>query len=536
MKKYIIRAAALILSAAMLLSGCTEANTSSNVDSTSSVTSSDSTSAAEQTSAAESSEEQSSAPDTSAEQTSAADTSADTQAEESSAPEQQSGFDVEWRLSSTWMDGDKYCGGYDVVVTNNTDTSLESWKAEFDVPNGFELVSQWNGKFEVNGTKVTVTNEEYNGALEKGKNISFGFNYSSPEEFTPDNITVNGTKASSTVSTQGSSNNSTPEQTTLKPIETVPPAPEDPDGATPVATHGQLSVKGTQLVDKNGDGYQLKGMSTHGIGWFPDFVNEQAFRTLRDDWHTNAIRMAMYSGAGEGYTGDGIAQYEALMRKGIEIAIKLDMYVIVDWHLLQDQSPQVRKDDALRFFDEISKQYGDYPNVLYEICNEPNGYATWDGDVKPYAEEVIPVIRANDPDSVILVGSPTWSQDIDKALADPLDFDNVMYTLHFYAATHTDWLRDRAKQCVSAGLPIFVSEFGCCDASGNGANDFNQATQWLSLLDSMGVSYMNWALANKDEACCVVRPSGSADGNWGEDDLSEAGNWIRHWFRGEVQG
>ena len=131
---------------------------------------------------------------------------------------------------------------------------------------------------------------------------------------------------------------------------------------------------------------------------------------------------------------------------------------------------------------------------------------------------------------MIIVGTPTWSQDIDAALADPLDCDNVMYALHFYAATHTDWLRDRLSNCVNGGLPVFVSEFGVCDASGNGALDLAQAEKWLSLLDDLGISYCNWSLANKDESASSFRPSAGASG-WSESDLTEGGKWIYNWFR-----
>lgn len=457
--------------------------------------------------------------------------------EDNSKPEESkdehTDFTVKWTVSNEWQDAGKYCGGIEVSVINNSD-KVESWTAKVAVPDNTEVLSGWNGIFSVSGNTMTIKNESYNGTIEKGGSVSFGFNYSSSQKLDIKDITINGSAAKPEENegdngNQG--NNSQPQSTTtVKPLETPPAAPDDPEGTTPVSQHGALSVNGSQLVDKNGKSYQLRGMSTHGIGWFPDFVNEAAFKTLRDDWNTNVIRLAMYTGRSEGYDGAG-GNYEKLMYKGIDIAIKLDMYVIVDWHVLADQSPTVMQDDALRFFDEVSKRYAGYDNIIYEICNEPNGYATWDGHIKPYAERVIPVIRKNDPDSVIIVGTPTWSQDIDKALANPLEYDNIMYALHFYAATHTDWLRQRLSSCVSQGLPVMVTEFGCCDASGNGANDFNQTTAWLELLDSLGISYMNWNLANKNESSSAFRPGASAYGNWSESDLSESGKWMRNWFK-----
>lgn len=306
-----------------------------------------------------------------------------------------------------------------------------------------------------------------------------------------------------------------------------------PSGSGIVSQHGQLSVKGTNIVDKNGNPYQLRGMSTHGITWFPDFVNENAFKTLRDDWKTNVVRMAMYvdewnNGSCYMSNKEGSRQ---LLEKGVDLCIKLDMYTIIDWHVLNPGDPTKYTNEAKDFFDYVSRKYAAYPNIIYEICNEPNSGADWNGKIKPYAETIIPVIRANDPDAIIIVGTPTWSQDIDQALANPLKFDNVMYAIHFYAATHTDWLRERVKTCHDGGLPIFASEFGMCDASGGGANNFNEATKWLEMFDQMNISYCNWALADKQETCCVINPGAGANGGWSENNLTESGKWIRNWFK-----
>ena len=296
-------------------------------------------------------------------------------------------------------------------------------------------------------------------------------------------------------------------------------------------THGALHLDGTRLVDQNGDPVQLYGMSTHGIAWFPDYVNYDAFQTLRDDWHTNCIRLAMYPHEYGGYcTGGDQNQLKNLVKTGVDAATDLGMYVIIDWHVLQEQDPNVYKEQAKAFLDEMSRTYADHTNVLYEICNEPNGSTTWDS-VKSYAEEVIPVIRANDPDAVIIVGTPTWSQDIDKAKANPLDFDNVMYALHFYAGTHKDVLWNRLDSCVQNGLPVFISEFGMCDASGNGANDFNSAQNWFNVIERYNLSFCCWNLANKNESSSVISPSCSKTSGWSEDDLSEDGKWIRDYFR-----
>lgn len=575
MKKSIIRRAIAAFIAAAMLAGCaaqdsgvlssvgnssaTESNVSSYVEDTSSVdensevTSVDSSVAESNTSVTESNtssdiSEQEESNTSKQKNTSKAENTekpadttktratADTKNNSQSKPASSaSNFTVQWKKSSDWEEGGKKCGGYEIVITNNGDT-VNSWTAKVTVPGNTKLMSQWNGIFSISGNTMTVKNESYNGTIEKGKSVSFGFNYSADAYINEGKVTVNGstagTSAGNNSNNNNNNNNNNNTSTTKKPAATVPPAPSDPKGTTPVSQHGQLSVKNGQLVDKSVKGYQLRGMSTHGLTWFPEFVNESAFKTLRDDWNTNVVRLAMYVdewGNGQCYMGNKSGSLE-LLEKGVDICIKLDMYVIIDWHVLNPGDPSKYTNEAKSFFETVSKRYAKYPNVIYEICNEPNGGASWSSNIKPYAEKIIPVIRKNAPNSVIIVGTPTWSQEIDKPLSDPLSYKNVMYAFHFYAATHAG-LRSNVENCVAQGLPVFVSEFGTCDASGGGANDFNETQKWLSYFDKQGISYCNWSICNKDETCSVLRPGTSANGNWSESDLTENGKWIHNWLK-----
>lgn len=334
-------------------------------------------------------------------------------------------------------------------------------------------------------------------------------------------------------STASSEQTSSSEASGAQPAETEPAVSEAPsvDDSTPYGQHGALHVENGKLTDADGNIVQLYGMSTHGIAWFPQYINYDSFRTLRDDWNTNCIRLAMYTAEYGGYCAGGDKeQLKQLVRDGVSYATELGMYVIVDWHILSDCDPNQNKDEAIAFFREMSEAFADNDNVLYEICNEPNSGTSWDS-IKSYAEEVIPVIREQKPDAVILVGTPTWSQEIDKAAASPLTFDNVMYTLHFYAGTHKDDLRNRLETCAQNNLPVFVSEFGMCDASGNGANDFDSTTKWLDLLNKYQISFCCWNLANKDESSSVFKAASTALFDWTDEDFNESGRWIRDYFR-----
>ena len=307
-------------------------------------------------------------------------------------------------------------------------------------------------------------------------------------------------------STASSEQTSSSEASGAQPAETEPAVSEAPsvDDSTPFGQHGALHVENGKLTDADGNIVQLYGMSTHGIAWFPQYINYDSFRTLRDDWNTNCIRLAMYTAEYGGYCAGGDKeQLKQLVRDGVSYATELGMYVIVDWHILSDCDPNQNKDEAIAFFREMSEAFADNDNVLYEICNEPNSGTSWDS-IKSYAEEVIPVIREQKPDAVILVGTPTWSQEIDKAAASPLTFDNV---------------------------PVFVSEFGMCDASGNGANDFDSTTKWLDLLNKYQISFCCWNLANKDESSSVFKAASTTLSDWTDEDFNESGRWIREYFR-----
>ncbi len=186
-----------------------------------------------------------------------------------------------------------------------------------------------------------------------------------------------------------------------------------------------LHVEDGLLADADGQTVQLRGVSTHGLTWYPGFASEDRFRQLADDWDANLIRLAMYS---ENYCGGEREASEALMKKGIDAAIANGLYVLVDWHILEDDNPNLHLDEAMVFFDRISAEYAGVPNLLYEICNEPNGETTW-SEVAAYAQQVIPVIRANSPDAVVVVGTPEFDHNLGSPVLRPLDFDNVMYSI-----------------------------------------------------------------------------------------------------------
>lgn len=299
------------------------------------------------------------------------------------------------------------------------------------------------------------------------------------------------------------------------------------------ASAGRLHVKGTKLVDKKGHEVQLRGVSTHGLSWYPQYVNDKCFAQLHDKWGANVVRLAMYTEEYNGYcSGDAKnrSDLKKRIKKGVRLAKKHKMYVIVDWHILSDGNPNSHKKEAKAFFREMSREFKGYNNVIYEICNEPNNGTSWK-EIKSYARSVISTIRKNDKKAVIVVGTPTWSQDVDQAAADPIKGDNIMYALHFYAATHKADLRNKMTAAINKGLPVFVTEYGICDASGNGAIDKKEADRWVQTMDEYGVSYIAWNLSNKQESSSIIKSSCPKVSGFKKSELSDEGRWLYHLLR-----
>ncbi|MBE6160408.1 MAG: glycoside hydrolase family 5 protein [Lactobacillales bacterium] len=287
--------------------------------------------------------------------------------------------------------------------------------------------------------------------------------------------------------------------------------------------NGKLKIKNTDLVNQYEEKFQLRGISTHGIQWYSKYANEEIIKQLRDEWNANVIRIAMYT------EENGYIQNKSLKNKVDEIvgiAIKLDMYVIIDWHILSDNNPNIHKEEAKKFFDEMSNKYKNVPNVIFEICNEPNGNINWNNDIKPYAEEIIKIIRNNSKDSIVIVGTGTWSQDVHDAANNPLKYENIMYACHFYSGTHKSWLRDRIDYARSKGIAIIISEFGVSNADGTGGVFKEETLKWLEYLNNKNISWINWSLSDKNETSALLIP-GTPTNNISDKYLSESGKIIK---------
>ena len=287
-----------------------------------------------------------------------------------------------------------------------------------------------------------------------------------------------------------------------------------------VSKYGQLSIDSIFMKSEQGEPVQLKGMSFFWSQWQSQYWNKGVVKFLARDWNCGIVRAAMGVGKGGYLTYPQVEQ--AKVETIVNAAIKEDIYVIIDWH---SHHAEDNLKEAKIFFANMAQKYGENPHVLYEIYNEP--LCTWE-EIKVYAEEVIDTIRHHDPDNIIIVGTPTWSQKVDAATANPIDANNIAYTLHFYAATHKQELRDIAQVAIDRGFCIFVTEFGTCKASGNGTLDFEETELWMEWMDKYKISWCNWSVCDKNESASALKPEANTWGNWLDYQLTESGKFIRN--------
>lgn len=297
--------------------------------------------------------------------------------------------------------------------------------------------------------------------------------------------------------------------------------------AQPVKTNGKLSVKGTFIVNEKGEPVVLRGVSYGWHNWWPRFYTQESVKWLADDWKCTVVRAAMGVGP-QGSYNDKKEWSKEKISAVVDGAIASGIYVIIDWH-----SHEIHTQEAVAFFAEMAAKYGKYPNVIYEVFNEPVKQS-W-ADVKNYSVEVIKAIREKDPDNIILVGSPHWDQDIHLVADAPITgFSNLMYTVHFYAATHKKELRDKSEYALKKGIPVFVSECAGMKADGNSAIDYQSWNEWIDWMEANKISWVTWSVADKNETCSMLKTSAGDSGNWKEEDLKESGIKTREKLRGFV--
>ncbi|RHV04479.1 hypothetical protein DXB96_08185 [Clostridium sp. OM07-10AC] len=443
-----------------------------------------------------------------------------------------------YSASYTAKPGNQYWTEYTFSITNHTSQAVSKVQAVMKTsgePKGFKSFESINAVYNATVGGVIVY---YAGEIAAGATV----NINGKIGFDPTSVTV-GSAYVRAVNCNPPSGEST-ESGKLN-YKLTGTTKDIPDAQTPVGKHGKLHLKKVAgygnapvIVDKNDNPYQLRGASSHGIQWDVgyNYVNKGAMQSLRDEWGVNLFRMACYV-TQDGYTVGAQSRMDQKIEEGVQAAKELGMYVIVDWHI-HAENPHTTKSWAKDFFKKYATKYKDYDNVIFEICNEPTGVQWYTGggnDLYSYCKEIAGIIRDCGSDALIVCGTNTWSQDVEDVAKKPLKddgFEDILYTFHFYSGSHYADKMAKVKTATADGTPIFVTEFGICDASGNGGFDTANADAWIKLCDSYNISYACWSFCNKGESASYLSTSCSKTiGGYVASDLATTGIWLVNTYR-----
>lgn len=296
---------------------------------------------------------------------------------------------------------------------------------------------------------------------------------------------------------------------------------------TPLSMNGRLKLVGNQLSNECGNAIQLRGMSSHAIQAHKNCLTEESMDALANVWKSDLIRLAVYTtdiGESKAYQADSV-NWNNWIVEMVNIAEKKGMYAIVDWHILADGNPQTNQAAAERFFATMSRNFKNKRNIIYEICNEPNGGTTW-STIKAYANKIIPIIRKNDPEGIILVGTPEWSSQPEQAANDKITGNNaynVMYTFHFYSGSHYGDYQTRLQNAASR-IPVFVSEWGTTNANGDGWVDAGNSDTWINIMKNLKISWANWSFSDKAEGTAALVANACSTKVW--TNRTASGNYV----------
>ena len=293
---------------------------------------------------------------------------------------------------------------------------------------------------------------------------------------------------------------------------------------TCVGVHGRLSVKGNTIVDQHGDPVTLHGMSLYC--WSSkgtQFYNASAINHLAQDWKCTVIRIPILPNAYRRNSTNEIIKVKTV----VDACLANGIYTIVDWHAMGGAQNDVASAQA--FFSTLAAAYGNTPNIMYEPWNEPV-QEPWPV-IKAYHEAIITTIRAIDPANIIICGSRHWDQECDEASQNPITLStNVAYSIHFYAATHRQSLRDNGSRALKNGVALFCTEYGTSSASGGGAYDPVKTQLWWNWLDANKVSCANWSVAALGETSAAFQPDASAADPWTDAMLKPSGLLVRNYL------
>jgi hypothetical protein len=297
---------------------------------------------------------------------------------------------------------------------------------------------------------------------------------------------------------------------------------------TPFGVNGRLKLQEVNICNQSGTPIQLRGMSTHGLQYRGNCYTDASLDVLVNQWGVDIIRLSMYVQEG-GYENNP-TYWKQFVDNLVEKVYARGVYCMLDWHMLHPGDPNANTELAKDFFQHMSAKHGNKGNIIYEICNEPNDdnhVVTWPM-IKNYAEKIIPIIRNNDPNSLIVVGTPKFCARPNDVIGNKLNYSNILYTTHVYVAdANQNTIMNNTKAAIAAGVPVFVTEWGTQNGWGDGANDFVKAKQWIDYMAANKISWCNWNYSDSPLSGATWKTGTCPNGPWIDANLKESGVWMK---------
>jgi aryl-phospho-beta-D-glucosidase BglC (GH1 family) len=356
-------------------------------------------------------------------------------------------------------------------------------------------------------------------------------------------------------------------------------------GASPDPSFA-IKVSGNNLVDGTGHTVQLRGVNVSGLeavsvmGWSPSNPWGSSTGTPTPDWTTikswgaNAVRLPLneaswlglscvdYGGIGSVVTNgvkkqnspgqvvraDPGGNYQTTLLTTVYNATVSGLYVILDLHLAAPgaacptmQNAMADADHSIAFWTSLASAFKNYPNVIFELFNEPFldqaplvGNSPWPvllnggGKITDFfaqtptnpwyttitygwktagIQQMLDAVRATGATNVVLASSIAYSSALDGWLQykpnDPAGQLGAVW--HAYPGkgyptqvsciglpTCSARIMVDAQNIRAAGYPVVITEYG--DVIGGSTSPW--ASVLLPFADANGISYLGWAWDN----------------------------------------
>lgn len=303
-----------------------------------------------------------------------------------------------------------------------------------------------------------------------------------------------------------------------------------------VTKHGKLNTQNGAVRDQNGQKVSLMGPSFFWSCSAPLWWTKETVNYLVSKYNVQIVRLPVSIAPGDNTWIDHSATWNednylhspeytrAMVDEVVKAAIENDIYVIIDFH---EHHAEHWVDLANDFFTYFATKWGEFPNVMYEIYNEP---MTDNGTVVEYAKKVIPTIRAIDDDNIIIVGSTQYSREPGNVTAAGQGYSNIAYTWHGYVewGHQGDWNNAGSW---NNGVPIVVTEWGLDWSKRDGG--------LLNIYKERSLINCFWSMSNKggdDAKWSILKDDVYKTSDWSDSDMTENGayllgiakNWVNY--------